>query len=131
VKIAEKCILGPDGLADPVGSDLIFSNISPCSAVQSRFLATILRSRRRSSVLLWRAQMIGEDTDGPNKLDQTKEAVQAATQTVKETTQSVADAIEAGRYPSGPLERLAGWAQEAPLHAITVAFLLGVLLGRR
>ena len=46
--------------------------------------------------------MIGEgeplqDTDGSSKLDQAKDAVQAATQTVKETTQSVADAIEAGR----------------------------------
>jgi hypothetical protein len=41
--------------------------------------------------------MIGEAIEGPNKLDQAKEAVQAATQTVKETTQSVADAVEAGR----------------------------------
>jgi hypothetical protein len=35
--------------------------------------------------------MIGEgpqDTDGPGKLDQAREAVQAATQTVKETTRS-------------------------------------------
>jgi ElaB/YqjD/DUF883 family membrane-anchored ribosome-binding protein len=74
--------------------------------------------------------MIGEGIDGPNKLDQAKEAVQAATQTVKETTQSVADAIEAGRHPSAPLDRLARWAQEAPLHAVAVAFLVGVLLGR-
>jgi hypothetical protein len=77
--------------------------------------------------------MISEGIDGPNKLDQAKEAVQAATQTVKETTQSVADAIEAGRHPGAPapLDRLARWAQEAPLHAVTVAFLVGVLLGRR
>ena len=45
-----------------------------------------------------------QDTDGPSKLDQAKEAVQAATQTVKETTQSVADAIEAGRQPGAPLD---------------------------
>jgi len=75
--------------------------------------------------------MIGEGIDGPNKLDQAKEAVQAATQTVKETTQSVADAVEAGRQPGAPLDRLARWAREAPLHAVTVAFLVGVLLGRR
>ena len=79
--------------------------------------------------------MIGEgdplqNTDGPSKLDQAKEAVQAATQTVKETTQSVADAIEAGRRPGAPLDRLARWAREAPLHAVTVAFLVGVA-GRR
>ena len=75
--------------------------------------------------------MIGEGIDGPNKLDQAKEAVQAATQTVKETTQSVADAVEADRQPGAPIDRLAPWIQEAPLHAVTVAFLVGVLLGRR
>jgi thiol:disulfide interchange protein len=81
-------------------------------------------------MLPWRTQMIGEAIDGPKKLDQAKEAVQAATQTVKETTQSVADAAEASRQPGGPLDRLARWAQAAPLHAVTVAFLIGVLLGR-
>ena len=54
--------------------------------------------------------MIGEgeplqNTDGPSKLDRAKEAVQAATQTVKETTQSVAGAIEAGRQLGAPLAR--------------------------
>jgi ElaB/YqjD/DUF883 family membrane-anchored ribosome-binding protein len=75
--------------------------------------------------------MIDEGIDGPDKLEQAKEAVQAATQTVKETTQSVADAVEAGRQPGAPLDRLARWAQEAPLHAVTVALLVGILLGRR
>jgi len=75
--------------------------------------------------------MIGERIDGPGKLDEAKEAVQAATQTVKETTQSVADAVEAGRQPGAPLDRLARWAKEAPLHAVTVAFLVGILLRRR
>ena len=56
--------------------------------------------------------MIGEgeplqDTDGPSKLDQAKEAVQAASQTVKETTQSVADAIEAPAEKS----RHAAWLE--------------------
>jgi hypothetical protein len=80
--------------------------------------------------------MIGEgeplqDTVGPSKLDQAKEAVQAAAQTVRETTQSVADAVERGRQPGAPLDRLAGWTREAPLHALAVAFLMGVMLGRR
>jgi ElaB/YqjD/DUF883 family membrane-anchored ribosome-binding protein len=75
--------------------------------------------------------MTSEETDGSNKLDQAKEAVQAATRTVKETTQSVSNAIEAGRHSGAPLNRLARWAQEAPLHALVVAFLVGVLLGRR
>ena len=77
--------------------------------------------------------MIGEgkplqNADGPGKLDQATEAVLAAAQTVKETTRSVADAIEAGRRPGAPLDRL---AREAPLHAVTIAFLVGVLVGRR
>jgi len=75
--------------------------------------------------------MIGEDIDAPNKLDQAKEAVRAATRTVKETSQSVAGAIEKGREPGAPLDRLARWAREAPLHAVTIAFLVGVLLGGR
>ena len=50
--------------------------------------------------------MIGEGVESQNKLDQAREAVQAATQTVKETTQSVADAVEAGRQPGAPLDPL-------------------------
>ncbi len=64
----------------------------------------------------------------PSKLDQATEAVQSAAQVVKETTRSVADAIEAGRKPAS---RLARWTREAPLHALAVAFMAGVLLGRR
>jgi hypothetical protein len=78
-----------------------------------------------------RIQMMPKATDGPGKLDQAKEAVQAATETVRETTQSVANAIDANRKPGAPLDRLARWAREAPLHAVTVAFLIGVLAGRR
>src|SRR4051794_36649635 len=81
----------------------------------SRCLGTIVRSARRSFTLSWRTQMIGESIDSPGKLDAAKEAVQAATQTVKETTRSVADAVEASRQPAAPLDRLARWAQEAPL----------------
>ena len=66
-----------------------------------------------------------------NKLDQAKEAVEAATETVRVTTQSVADAIDAGRRPGAPLDRVARWAREAPLHALAAAFLVGVLIGRR
>ena len=69
--------------------------------------------------------------DGPSKLDQATEAVQAAAETVKETTRSVADAIEAGRRPGAPLDRLARWTREAPLQALAVAFLTGALLARR
>ena len=40
--------------------------------------------------------MIGEGIDAPNTLELAKEAVEAATQTVKEITRSVAGAIEGG-----------------------------------
>jgi hypothetical protein len=80
--------------------------------------------------------MIGEgeplrDTNGPSKLDQAKEAVQSVSDTVRVTTQTIGNAIEAGRQPGAPLDRLAEWAREAPLHALAVAFLVGVVLGRR
>ncbi len=79
--------------------------------------------------------MIGDKplpgTDAPSKLDQATEAVQAASRTVKETTRSVANAIEAGREPGAPLDRVARWTREAPLQMLAVAFLAGVMLGRR
>ena len=67
-----------------------------------------------------------QDMEDASKLDQAKEAVQAATNTVKATSQTIADAIDASR---SPLDRIAHWAREAPLHSIAVAFLLGALLG--
>jgi hypothetical protein len=80
--------------------------------------------------------MIGEseplqDTGAPGKLDRATDAVQAAARTVKETTQSLADAIEARKQPAAPLDHLTRWAQEAPLHSLAIALLLGVLLGGR
>jgi hypothetical protein len=72
-----------------------------------------------------------QDLERASKLDQAKEAVQAATNTVKATSQTIADAIDAGRKSGAPLDRLAHWARKAPLHSIAVAFLLGALLGGR
>ena len=80
--------------------------------------------------------MIGEgeplqDSVGVSKLDRAKEAVHGAAETVKATTQTVADAIEAGRRPGAPLDRLATWNVGAPLQAIFAAFLVGVMVARR
>jgi ElaB/YqjD/DUF883 family membrane-anchored ribosome-binding protein len=69
--------------------------------------------------------------EGPSKLDEAKEAVQTAVETVKTTTQRVGEAIDAGRRPGAPLDRLANWARDAPLQAVAIAFLTGVLLGGR
>jgi hypothetical protein len=70
-------------------------------------------------------------TDAPSILAEAKEAVGTAADAVKATTQRVAEAIDAGRRPGAPLDRLANWAREAPLHAVMVAFLIGVVIGRR
>jgi hypothetical protein len=80
--------------------------------------------------------MIGEgeplqNSGDPSKLDQAKEVVQTAGQTVKAATQTVADTIDAGRQPGAPLDRLAEGARGAPLKALTVAFLVGIAFGRR
>jgi hypothetical protein len=80
--------------------------------------------------------MIGEgeplrDSDGASKMQQAKEAVLAAADTVKVTSQTVADAIEAGRQPGAPLDRLAEWARAAPLQALAAAFVVGMMVGRR
>jgi len=66
--------------------------------------------------------------EGPSKLDEAK--VRSAADTVKVTIQRLGEAINAGRRP-GALDRLANWAREAPLHAVAVAFLVGVVHGRR
>jgi uncharacterized protein YmfQ (DUF2313 family) len=81
--------------------------------------------------------MIGEDdplssaAGGPTKIEQATEAVQAAAQTVRETTQSVAHAIEAARQPGAPLDVIANWTRQAPLAALALAFLSGVAVTRR
>jgi ElaB/YqjD/DUF883 family membrane-anchored ribosome-binding protein len=86
---------------------------------------------------VWRRiNMIGEGeplrtAEGPSKLDEAKEAVQSTAKIVKATTQRIGEAIDAGRRPGAPLDRLANWTREAPLHAVAVAFLVGVVLGRR
>ena len=70
-------------------------------------------------------------TDAPSILGDTIEAVQATTEAVAATTKKVEERIEAARRPGAPLDRLASWAREAPLHALLVAFLVGVVAGRR
>jgi ElaB/YqjD/DUF883 family membrane-anchored ribosome-binding protein len=70
-------------------------------------------------------------SDGPGKLEQAKEAVQTASETVQSTTRTVADAIHEARQPGEPLDRLAQWTRAAPLHSLAIAFLVGIILGRR
>ena len=81
--------------------------------------------------------MIGEGepletaAGAPNNLAQAREAAEATTETVRQTTQSIGSAIEAGRRPGGPLDTLARSTREAPLGALAIAFLVGVAFTRR
>ena len=69
--------------------------------------------------------------DGPSRLEQAKDAIETVAETVQSTTRTVADAIEAGRQPGAPLDRLAQWTRAAPMHSLAIAFLFGILIGRR
>jgi hypothetical protein len=73
--------------------------------------------------------MVGEDDR--STLDVAKEAVGSVTDTVQSASRKVAEAIEAGRQPGAPLDALAKWTREAPLHAVLVASLVGWMMGRR
>ena len=79
--------------------------------------------------------MTGEDeTSGANastKLGEATEAVRTATEAVETTSQHIADAIEAGRQPGGPLDRLANLTRETPIQSLAIAFLLGFIIARR
>jgi ElaB/YqjD/DUF883 family membrane-anchored ribosome-binding protein len=77
--------------------------------------------------------MTGEsdELDGRSRLDQAKEAVQTASETVQATTKTITDAVQDARRPGEPLDRLAQWTRAAPLHSLAIAFLVGIILGRR
>jgi hypothetical protein len=49
---------------------------------------------------------------------------------IKTATGAVGDAIEAGREPGMPLDVLAKAVRQAPLAAIGIAFMLGVVFAR-
>jgi hypothetical protein len=79
--------------------------------------------------------MTGEgETAGANastKLGEATEAVRMATEAVDTTSQRIADAIEAGRQPGGPLDRLANLTRETPIQSLAIACLLGFIIARR
>jgi hypothetical protein len=76
----------------------------------------------------------GEETAGANastKLGEATEAVRTATEAVETTSQRIADAIEVGRQPGRPLDRLANLTRETPIQSLAIAFLLGFIIVRR
>jgi hypothetical protein len=58
-------------------------------------------------------------------------ATDRAAETVRSASHRVSDAIEAGRRPDMPLDILAKLVREAPLPALVIAFLLGVVVAPR
>jgi hypothetical protein len=81
--------------------------------------------------MVGKSEPLNNVTDAPSILAEAKESIETAAEAVKTTTRRVAQAVDAGRQPGAPLDRLANWAREAPLQALAAAFLLGVLVGRR
>jgi hypothetical protein len=59
-----------------------------------------------------------------NPLDQAAQAPRSASQPVNE-------AIEAIQGPGMPLDMLTRWTRQAPLQALAVAFLVGIIATRR
>jgi hypothetical protein len=72
----------------------------------------------------------GTNAGGPLEEPAEKSATERATETVRSASHRVSDAIGAGREPDMPLDILAKLVREAPLPALTIAFLLGVLVAR-
>jgi hypothetical protein len=66
----------------------------------------------------------GPAPEPTNPLDQAAQAFRSASQRVNE-------AIEAIREPGMPLDILARFTRQAPLQALAVAFLVGMLATRR
>jgi len=69
--------------------------------------------------------------DVPTVLAEATEAVQKATEAVQTTSRSIAKAVEAGRRPDAPLDRLVSVTREAPLQSLAIAFLLGFIVAQR
>jgi hypothetical protein len=69
--------------------------------------------------------------DGLDPPPESRPTIEKVSEAVKDTARRVGSAIDAGRKPGMPLSILSNIAREAPLGSLLVAFLLGVLVGRR
>lgn len=54
-----------------------------------------------------------------------------AAQAFRSASQRLNEVIEAVQEPGMPLDSLSRWTRQAPLQALAVAFMLGVIFGRR
>jgi hypothetical protein len=60
-----------------------------------------------------------------------KSIADQAAEVFRSASQRVNDVIEAVREPGMPVDKLSRWTRQAPLQALTVAFLVGVIVTRR
>lgn len=75
--------------------------------------------------------MTTDGNEARSVLDKATDAVLDVTEAVQTTTSSIAEAIEDSRRPGGMLNQLARLTREAPLGALAVAFLVGIMFVRR
>ena len=59
-----------------------------------------------------------------------RSAGEKAAEAIQSASQTVTDAIDAGRRPGMPLDTLARLTRESPLAALAIAFLFGVAISR-
>jgi hypothetical protein len=75
---------------------------------------------------------MAELLDALNELDQREAGRETPRKSaLDQASQAVSEAIEACREPGMPLYTLSRWTRQAPLQALAVAFLVGVLVARR
>ncbi len=80
---------------------------------------------------------MGELLDALNSLENNVAApepmhlVDRAGQAFRSASQGIKEAIDAARAPGMPLDTLSCWTRQAPLQALSVAFLIGVIMTRR
>ena len=79
---------------------------------------------------------MGELLDALNATDgeaaaPTKSAVDQATELFRFASKKVDEAIDAVQESGMPLDIISRWARQAPLQALAVAFLVGVMTARR
>ena len=63
--------------------------------------------------------------------NESSSTMQAASDAIETASSGIKTAIDKGREPDMPLGIVAALTREAPLPALLIAFLLGVMAGRR
>jgi hypothetical protein len=63
--------------------------------------------------------------------DRTHKVIRETSETVRDAARQVKQAVEAGERPGRPLDIVRQMTREAPVTALIVAFLLGVVIARR